>query len=199
MKKMKKKLFVLLTIFVLANFNQGCIGKDHYLIIDIDFHAASILENNKDKGHIKFGCTSLIKDKLIFVISHETKFVTAYISGFGSVCYATTRGQIWDNKLLENTFSMTFDKTFTYNGNTIPAMTNIFEIESIVREIDRYKNYTSSFCRNSSFHPHLALHFSDNFFRNSVFDTTEEYIVTFSCKTSDDNFFEKTTMIKFEK
>jgi len=194
---MKKNFFALMTIFVLVNFFQGCIGKDHYLIIDIDFRAASILRNDRDKQDITYDCTSSIKDKLVFVITHETQRVYAYISSFGNVCYATTRGQIWDNALLQNTFSITFDKTFTYHGNVIPAMTNIFEIETIAKEIDIYKNYRT-FCRHSSFHPHLILDFSDIFFNNSVFDTTEEYIITFSCNTSDDNFFEKTTIVKFE-
>ena len=47
------------------------------------------------------------------------------------MCYATSKPRVNDNELLRNTFSLTFDKEFTYNGITIPAMTNIFEIETI--------------------------------------------------------------------
>jgi hypothetical protein len=162
------------------------------LIIDIDFYAALILDN-KDKRYIKYGRTSSIKDKLLFIISYETERVYGYISNFGNVCYATKQGIVCDNELLLNTFSLIFDKDFTYNGNTIPSMTDIFEIETITKEIDKYKSY------NGSPFDFLVLDFSDKFFKNSVFDTTEEYIVTFSCETSDKKFFEKTITINFEK
>jgi hypothetical protein len=187
-----KKLFVLLVIFILTNLVQSC-KKNHYLIVDIDFYAAFISKNNKDKEHIEFSRTSSIKDKLIFIVSYETEFIYfGYISNFGNVCYATKQGVASDNELLRNTFSLTFDKEFTYNGNTISAMTDIFKIETITKEMDVYKcYYTYPF-------GFLVINFSDNFFKNSVFDKTEEYVVTFSCETSDEKFFEKTITITFE-
>ena len=189
---MSKRIFALLVVFILMNLGQSC-KPEHWLIVDINFNAASILENNQDKEHIKFSRTSSIKDKLIFIVSYETEYMYGYISNFGNVCYATTKGNVSDNELLRNTFSLTFDKEFTYNGNSIPAMTDIFQIETITKEMDVYKCYYT--------YPlgFLVINFSDKFFKNSVFNTTEEYIVTFSCETSDKKFFEKTIMIKFEK
>ena len=197
---MKKKIFVLLAIFALMNFGQGCFPPEHYLIIDIDFNAALIEKNDKDKQAIHFACTSTIKDRLIFIISYETEYLYGYISNFGNVCYATSKPRVNDNEVLRNTFSITFDKEFSYNGNTISSMTNIFEIDAITKEIDEYKN--SILLRNPSgnvIHADIVLDFSDKFFKNSVFDPTKEYIVTFSCETSDEKFFKKTIMIKFEK
>jgi len=191
---MKKKIFVILTVFFLINLSQSC-RTEHFLIIDIDFSAASIWENKyNDKQKVVYRCTSSIKDKIVFVISYKTKYVHAYIPSFGNVCYALTLPRANDNELLRNTFSMTFDKAFSYNGVTIPAMTNIFEIDSINKEIDEYENYMA-FCSRGA---DLVLDFSDNFSKNSIFDTLEEYTVIFSCKTSDDNSFEKTIKIKFE-
>ena len=197
---MKKKIFVLLAIFVLINLGQGCFPPSHYLIIDIDFNAVSIEKNNKDKGAIHFQCTSTIKDKLIFIISYKTEYLYGHIPNFGNVCYATSKPYVNDNELLRNSFSMTFDKAFIYNGNTIPAMTNIFGIDAITKEIDEYENNILFRGVNGNvLDADLVLDFSDNFFKKSVFETIEEYEVTFSCETSDDKFFEKIITIKFEK
>ena len=192
---MNKKIFVLLAIFILVNLGQSC-RPEHFLIIDIDFNAALIWENKyKDKQNIVYRCTSSIKDKLVFVISYKTEYVSGYISNIGNVCYATSVPRVNDNSLLRNTFSLTFNKEFSHNGNIIPAMTNIFRIDTIAEEIDEYENYMT-FC---SMGADLVLDFSDKFFKNSVFDKMEEYVVTFSCETSDDKLFEKTIRIRFEE
>ena len=190
---MKKKILALFALFVLMNLGQGC-RTEHFLIVDIEFNAAYIRENNKEKQSISYSCTSTIKDKLVFVISYKTEYVHAYVPSFGNVCYALTLPRVNDNELLRNTFSMTFDKEFTYNGNTISSMTNIFEIDAITKEIDEYESLRT-FCSMGADH---VLDFSDNFFKNSNFDKTEEYTVTFSCETSDNKFFQKTIVIKFE-
>ena len=167
---------------------------------DIDFNAATIIDNKhyiqyKDKRLIVYDCTSNVKNKLVFVISHKTEIRYGHIPNFGNVCYAYTPAKVYDNKLLRNTFSMTFDKAFTYNGNIISATTNIFEIESITNEIDEYES-RMRFCGAGA---DLVLDFSDRFFRNCEFDTTEEHIVTFSCETSDGKFFVKTINVKFQR
>jgi hypothetical protein len=205
---MKKKVFVFLAIFVLMSSNRGC--TDYFLIVGIDFFAVFIDVNSEklfkkenqyqnDRQNAHFAYTSSVKGKLIFIISYETEFLYG-TKPFANLCYATSRGRATENELLRNTFSLTFDKEFTFHGNTIPAMTDIFNIETVTEEIDVYKNYI--LLRNAKgdvVDADLVLDFSDNFFKNSVFDTTEEYIVTFSCKTSDDKFFEKSITIKFEK
>ena len=191
---MKKKVIITLGLFILMNFGQSC-NPEHFLIIDISFQAAMIKDNNyKDKQHIFYGCTSSIKDKLVFIITYHTEYLYGYTGGFGNVCYARTVGHIDDNKLLRETYSLSFDKPFSYNGNTIEQEVNIFEVESIVKEIDEYVNY-KTFCNASA---NLVLDFSDVFFKNATFEFAE-YVVTFSCKTSDDKFFIKSIVVTFEK
>ena len=181
---MKKKI-LFFVIFVFMSLGQGC-RTEHYLIIDIDFNAVSIEKNTNGSFYVR---TSSIKDKLMFIISYRTERVYAY-APLGNVCYALTLPTAIDNSLLRNTFSITFDKTFIYNGNTILAMTNIFEIDAISKEINEFETNNPPW--------EIGLEFSDVFFKNSVFDISEEYAVTFSCETTDNNFFEKTTIIKFE-
>ena len=190
---MKKIIFVIFVIFVLMNLGQGC-KPEHDLIIDIDFSAAFVIDDRDDKRIIYYECTSTINDKLVFVVPYKTKRMVGHIANLGNVCYATSVPTVIDNELVQNTFKMTFDKEFIYNGNIIPTSTNIFELEFISKEIDMYENYKVLCAKNKS----LVLDFSDIFFKNSVFDTTKEYIVTFSCETSDDIVFEKTITIKFE-
>jgi len=192
---MKKKLFALFAIFILTTLSQSCGKPFKRLIIGVDFSAAYIRENSNEKRSIHFGCTHIIKDKLVFVISYKWEDVSAYIPNFGSVCYAAFNpGYVYVNELLRETFSITFDKPFVYYGETISENTNIFEIDVIKKEIDMYKNIMV-FCNRGA---DLVIDFSDNFFKNSVFYTTDEYNVTFSCKTSDEKFLERTIMIKFE-
>ena len=191
---MKKKIIVLFGLFVLMNFGQSC-SPEHYLITDISFQAARIEENKyDDKQKIFYRCTSSIKDKLVFIISYYTEYLYGHISNVGNVCYATTVRHINDNELLRETYSLSFDKPFLYYGETIEQETNIFEVESIVKEIDEYENYMA-FCGAGA---DIVLDFSDTFFKNSTFELTE-YVVTFSCKTSDDKIFTQNITVTFEK
>jgi len=192
---MKKRILILFIIFFLLNFGQSC-KPEHFSIIDVDFNAALIKENKyNDKKQIVFNCTSSIKDKLIFIISYKTEYLYGQNFNFGNACYATTVPKVNDNSLLRNTFSITFDKSFIYNGETIPSLTNFYEYEDITSEIDEYENYMA-FCGKGA---DIVLEFSDNFYNKSVFDSTGEYLVTFSCKTSDGKTFDKQIPIKFEK
>ena len=95
--------------------------------------------------------------------------------------------------LLEETFSLTFDKSFVYNGDTISGLTNIFDIAEIRDEINMYENHMA-FC---SMGADKVIEFSNDFFENSTFDTTE-YEVDFSCETSDGLTFSQNITIEFE-
>lgn len=191
---MKKRIFTLFITLVLLNLGQGC-NPEHFSIVDIDFNAALIKENKyNNKENVVFECTSSIKDKLIFIISYKTEYLYGQNFNFGNICYANTVKKIIDNSLLKNTFSLTFDKPFNYNGAIIPALTNIYAAEDIVSEIDEYENYMV-FCGMGA---DIVLDFSDSFYKKAVFDSKEEYLATFSCKTSDGKAFKKQIAIKFE-
>ncbi len=188
-----KKVIAILSIFILINIGLGC-RTEHFLISDIRFNLAEIKKNKyNDKTKIVYTCTSIVKDKLVFVISYYTDFVAQNSLGFGNACYALTLRSEIDNPLLEETFSLTFDKSFVYNGDTITELTNVFDIEEIRDEIDMYENHMV-FC---SMGADKVIDFSNNFFEKATFDKSE-YQVDFSCKTSDGLTFSKNINIEFE-
>jgi len=188
-----KRIIALLSIFLLINIGQSC-RPEHLLISDIHFNLAEIKENKySDKTQIVYACTSSVKDKLVFVISYETEFVAQNFFNIGSTCYATHIHRIIDNPLLEETFSIKFDKPFEYDGENIPVSTNIFDIEDIRSEISMYENHMT-FCNMSA---DKVIDFSQDFFERATFEKTE-YEVVFSCETSDGITFMKTITIEFE-
>ena len=183
----------MLSIFLLINLGQSC-RTEHYIISDIRFSLAEIEENKyNDKTQIVYTCTTTVKDKLVFVISYFTEFVAQNSFDFGNACYALTLNKEIDNPLLEETFSINFNKPFEYNGEEITELTNVLDIEEIRDEIDIYENYMT-FC---SMGADKVIDFSHEFFANATFEKAE-YEVNFSSKTSDGITFVKTITIEFE-
>jgi len=188
-----KRIIVLLSIFLLIDIGHGC-RTEHYLITDIRFNLAEIKENKyNDKQHIVYACTSTVKDKLVFVISYYTEFVTQNNLNSGNSCYALTLPRKTDNPLLEETFSLKFNKPFKYDGENIAESTNLFDIEAIRDEIEMYEN-NMAFC---SMGADKVIDFSQPFFEKATFEKME-YEVIFSCETSDGKTFTKNITIDFE-
>lgn len=188
-----KRIIVLACIFLLINFGQSC-RTEHFLITDIRFDLAEIKENKyNDKTQIVYTCTTTVKEKLVFVISYYREFVAQNSLNIGNSCYATTLPSKIDNPLLEETFSLKFDKPFKYNGEDIADSTNLFDLEEIRDEIDMYENHMS-FCNMSA---NKVIDFSQNFFEKATFEE-QEYDVVFSCETSDGKRFMKNITIDFE-
>lgn len=187
-----KRIIVMLSILFLGTVWQSC-RKEHFLINDISFHLAEIKVSKKDKRDIEYTCTSTVKDKLVFVISYHTEYVTQNYLNIGSSCYAMTLGKIIDNPLHEESFSLKFDKPFNYNGKNIVESTNIFEIGDIRKEIETYENFMS-FCGMTA---DKVIDFNQLFLKNAIFEKTE-HEVTFSCETSDGITFTKKITINFE-
>ena len=189
-----RKVIAIISIFLLMGIGQNC-RTVHYVITDIRFHLAKIEgKKHKEKQHIHYDCTSSVKDELVFVISYYTEIVAQNsFLDFGNTCYAFTSPTKIDNPLLEETFSLKFDKSFVYKGEVIPEGTNLFDLETILQEIDVYENY-NAFC---SMGADNVIDFSQAFFDESVFEKTE-YGVNFSCKTSDGKEFNKSIIITFE-
>lgn len=187
------RIIAILSIFLLINLGQGC-RTEHFVITDIRFNLAEIKENKyNDKTQIVYTCTSTVKDKLVFVISYYTEFVAQNSLDFGNSCYASTLPSKIENPLLEETFSLTFNKPFVYYGDTITELTNVFDIEKIRNEVDMYAN-NMAFC---SMGADKVIDFSNEFFQKATFDKSE-YEVKFSCESSDGLTFSKNILIKFE-
>jgi len=184
-------LFTVFSIFIIIF--QSC-WNVHYRITDIRFGLAEIEENKYTDKSVSYNCTSVVKDKLIFIISHYEEYVSQYMyNELGSACYAFTKGRTIDNPLLEESFSLKLNKTFLYEGREIPKETNIFSVEEIYKEVDIYKTY-NSFCGMGA---DKVLDFSDEFFKRAVFQK-DEYKVSFSCRTCEGQVFNKTIIINFE-
>ncbi len=180
-----KKFVGLLILFLFAG-TVGC-KTIHYLIVNIRIEPLEKYTNpntgnesyrypfNGFKNEIIFGIRGYITEQIAGTIKLST----------GSQCYATKQGCVIDNSLLEDTFSMTFDKSFTYTGKTIEAGVNIMKDPTIIQEI------TIIATKNPCYGDFLYLiQFNDAFVQNAIFDNNG-YIVTFSCMTSDDIYLKK--------
>lgn len=188
------KVIIIVLALLLINIGHGC-RTQHYLIADIGFNLAEIKEDRyKDKQKRVYRCESIVKDKLIFVISYYTEFIVQNTyPGIGNTCYALTLPRKIDNPLQEETFSLTFDQPFEYKGDIIEEKTNIFKIEDIRKEIDIYENHMS-FC---SMGADKIFEFSQSFFENATFQK-KEHRVYLHCKTSDNKILNKEITIVFE-
>lgn len=188
-----KRIIVLMIMFLLINMGQSC-RTEHFIVTDIRFSLAEIKENKfNDKTQIFYDCTSTVKEKLVFVVSYHTEFVAQNALNIGNSCYALTLPRKIDNPLLEETFSLKFDKPFLYNGENIAESTNLFEVAAIKDEIDLYENHMA-FCDMGA---DKVIDFSPDFFEKATFEKGT-YEVVFACQTSDGKKFMKKITIDFE-
>ncbi|MFK7924172.1 MAG: hypothetical protein AB8H47_19595 [Bacteroidia bacterium] len=155
-------------------------------ICDIQFTAA---ENSLFQSGIDSVAT--FEDDIVFVI---------YANHFGAICWqpklelvstavATTICYRYTNSLLQASYELTFDRPFAYQGDTIPAGTNLFMQPSIASQIettlDSNCDFYSSFI---TFTPAL---------RNACVFEKGEYEAIFSCESSDDKAFTDSTRVIF--
>lgn len=193
-----KKFFCFLFLFLFVNIT-GC-RVEHFLLTGIKFSA---IEHHtyfygKDKKSRSEGyiCTTEFKDQALFAISFEREFqyrADNFGNGIGVACYARSLGTAYDNSLLEDTFSISFDKPFHYAGQTCNADTNILDFSEIRDEVKFIYDINKTVCGGNS---DIIIEFSDAFTENSSF-IEEYYKVTFSCATSDEKFLQSYTPVKF--
>lgn len=124
------------------------------------------------------------------MIRYNLDYVASIDIGLSGKGYAFSKGQVIDNYLLENTYSIKFDHPFTYKTLTITANQNLFEIDEIKNQIDIYD------C-SGNYNVDKVFEFSQKFKSESIF-TSDNYEVTFSCNTSDNRKFEKKIIVKIE-
>lgn len=180
---------IYLFLIVLSN---SC-TPEHYLISDIDFSSATIKDRNDRREFNNYLPTNIFKNDIVFIISYHTDFITSIDLGFSNKCYAFTKRSIIDNELLESSFSIKLNHPFTYNNLTISENQNLLEIEDIKNQISIFENYQSFNGGGGD----KVIEFSQNFKNLSHF-STDDYTITFNCKTSDNREFEKNIIVKFE-
>ncbi|MGE5447133.1 MAG: hypothetical protein ACM3PR_02145 [Bacteroidales bacterium] len=187
-----KRITAILGLYIyLFIANQGC-RPEHFLITDIRIESATLKDKDDERQFNYYIDTTVFTKDIVFIISYHTDYVAGFNLGFSSECYAFKKGRVYDNQLLEDTYSLKFDHPFVFNRNTIPANQNIFEISSIKNEISIFDNYMAFDNKGAD----KVIEFSDFFVKNSTF-SPDIYKTTFYCKTSDNKEFEKEINVKF--
>lgn len=187
---MKKVLKIIGIYLLLIVANQSCWPPDHSLISDIEFNGAILRKTAKERANNQFDQTDVLKNDIVFMIRYNLDYVASIDLGFSGKCYAFSKGLVIDNYLLENTYSLKFNRPFTYKNLTIDANQNLFEIDEIKNQIEIYD------C-SGNYNVDKVFEFSPEFNNESVF-TSDDYEVTFNCSTSDNRNFEKKIIIKIE-
>jgi hypothetical protein len=107
-----------------------------------------------------------------------------------SKCYATTKCAKWQNYLDISSFSVTFDRGFLNDTDTIESGIDILKIESIRRDIAIDKDNDE--CKFIFY----TMTFSSELKNRLTFESGE-YTVYFSCKTTDGKEFNKSRKVIF--
>ena len=162
-------------------FYSGC-HKQHMKIIDLWIQCNKIVQEGDpipiDYYWISKGLDPKV-DIIFSVVYFEEYTEYASLLNLGNQCYANAQDKWIVDEIIEDSYSLSFDNEFIFNGDTINANKNLFEIDQIVAEMDLY-NCRDGSCRSQA---DLIINFSDFFIANSEFNDSI-YAVTFSCETS---------------
>lgn len=145
---MKKRTSIFVGLFIATAISiliHSCCT-DHYRIEGIHLWATGV----KDEANES---VTIVNEELAFYINaiHDCKWCTSsYIPKLISVSYATSCGSVLDNSLQEETFSLSLDRSFTFKGKIIPALSNLLEMEDIRAEINPGSHRTDSINTDNS-------------------------------------------------
>jgi hypothetical protein len=189
-----RRIKILLGFYLLLIISSVSCREEHFLITDIRFLGANLNYSGSESKFNFYDSTTVFKKDIIFVISYHEKYI-ADISNVNLIqkCNATSLAQILDNKLLRDTYSITFDKSFIYDNDTIIAGQNIFKIDKIKNEINIFETVMAFESAGAD----EVIDFSQNFINKVRFDSGK-YHVTFSCLTSDNQEFIKHIDVEFK-
>lgn len=188
-----KRITAIFGLYTLMIISSVSCREQHYLITDIRFLGASLDYYGDEPKFNHYNSTTIFEDDVIFVISYYTDFVAGLMKiDFVQSCYATSLPRVNDNELLLDTYSITFDRPFVYDNDTIVAGQNIFLVDKIKDEINIFETSMSFESAGAD----EVLDFSDDFIEKVKFDSGT-YQVTFSCKTSDNLEFIEQIDVEF--
>ncbi|MEM6348199.1 MAG: hypothetical protein AAF927_30235 [Bacteroidota bacterium] len=108
---------------------------------------------------------------------------------FIHTAYAFSPCARFTNSLLQSTFTLSFDREFIYENETIAANTNLLNHPQIAAEIQIEINEDCDLYSS-------RLIFSTALRNASTFET-DEYLVSFSCETSDERQFNDSARVIF--
>ena len=153
-----KKIVILITAYfifgLVITILQSCLFRYDSWIEDIVFKGA-LQSPQKDIDYLT--------EKIDFIIIAGNSTVSyrfSYLQNFEvfSKCYANTKCAKWQNSLDISSFSLTFDRDFVFDSDTIISGKDIFKIESIRKNIliDKEKEECLFITYTMSFAPELA-------------------------------------------
>lgn len=165
MKKLIRILFLYLIFLTLSIVIHGCCKENHKIIGEGVVRAFSDL-------NYPFTQLDTVEGK--FYLQWELEVaISSLLKNFELTqnCYATTCELVFDNELIETSFSIKSDKDFYYNGSTIYSGTDFSEIADLKIDIEKGLG-------------NILIEFSNSFMSSSNFEQ-EEYEFTLYAKTSD--------------
>ena len=185
-----KKVIILIAGYLIIGVTiammQSCFLSYDNWIVDVMFkgsHPSNVSDVDDLTKSIDFQVIAGGSD-----VSHRF----AYIKNIDlfSKCYATTKCAKWQNYLEVSSFSMTFDRFFLNDTDTIEAGIDIFKIESIRKDItiDKDNDECKFIFYTMTFPQELT---------NRLTFESGEYTVYFSCKTTDGKEFHKSRKVIF--
>lgn len=188
-----KKITALIGLYALMIMGSVSCNEEHYLITEIRILGASLDYYGDEPKFNHYNSTSIFENDVIFVISYYTEYLYGWINtNMIQSCYATSVPKVNDNKLLQDTYSISFDRPFVYDNDTIASGQNIFLVDKIKNEINIFETAMSFESAGAD----EVLDFSDDFIKKVKFDSGT-YQVTFSCKTSDNLEFIEQIDVEF--
>ena len=162
MKYPKLKALLGLYVFIMAlGFVQSCCSSEMTITGGGELHPHTTLGYEVDTVTGPFSLSAY------FEVERTT--ASNFTSGFANSAYAFSCGINYINAL-ENSFQLTLDKPFIYNGDTIVVGENIIELDKVIEHFEAEARET--------------IHLSEDFLRISQFEPGA-YTFTLNGRTTD--------------
>ena len=195
MNRMKRIIILIIgyiSLGIIISIMQSCLGYDVW-ITDIVFKSSYYYSKDTDVDDMTKNIEFMIvagHSPSPYWRDREKAQIIKNINIF-SKCYAIKVCATWKNDLDVSSFSMTFDRDFVYDSDTIKSGIDIFRIESIKKDIliNKEKESCYDICYRMNFSSKLT---------NKLTFESGEYIVYFSCKTTDGKEFNKSRRVIFK-
>ena len=188
-----KKVIILIGGYVFLGITiammQSCFLSYDDWITDIVFKGGNYPPNkNTDVDDL----TKKIDFYVIAGSSQVNRFAGIKNIDLFSKCYAITKSAKWQNSLDISSFSMTFDRSFVFESDTIRAGIDILKLGRMISHISIDKNKEEP----DSFVVFYQINFSPEL-KNQLTFESGEYEVNFSCRTTDEKEFSKSRRVIF--
>jgi len=188
-----KKIIGWTAVYLFVVVLSAC-DPEEVWINDITFKSATLNKAGDKPEHNLYDVTDAFTKDMVFILSYDLRNYASIDLGLSNNCYAFTRGKRYKNSLLEETFSLSFDQPFEFEGRIVEAGTDLFQVPEIRSHISMFKaayvfDYSSA---------EKVIAFDNAFFTEAEF-SEEPYETIFKCKTSDGIEFVKTKTVSISK